>query len=141
MNECRSKYCSCLYYSASALSRLVTKMAEEEFAFTGLAPSYAFIIMTIYENPGIQPTDISKAMQLTPSTITRLIEKLEQRQFLERRVTGKFTEVHPTEKTEELYKNIKKAWKNLYIRYSNLLGEEEGQKLTALVNTAIEKLE
>lgn len=141
MEKCASKYCGCLYYSANALSRVITKMAEQEFAFTGMAPSYAFIVMSVYEKPGIQPTEISKQMQLKPSTITRLIEKLEFRKLLERKVVGKFTEVHPTEQTEEMYKNIKQAWKNLYKRYSEILGEQEGKQLVNLINEAAAKLE
>ncbi len=135
-----SKYCDCLYYSANALARVLTKMAEEEFAVTGLAPSYAFLLMAVNDKPGIQPKEISEQMQLTASTVTRLIEKMEHREFLERRVIGKFTKVYPTEKSKKLDKKIHEAWTNLFKRYSDLLGESKGKTLTAEVYRASKKL-
>ena len=141
MEKCNSKYCGCLYYSANALSRLMTKMADEEFAMTGLSSSYAFLLMSVNDKPGIQPKEISEQMQLTPSTITRLIEKMEQKKLLERKSTGRTTEVFPTEKSKELGLKIKEAWRNLYKRYSDLIGEEEAKKLTAKIHEAVTKIE
>lgn len=136
-----SKYCTCLYYSANAFARNMTKMAEEEFAITGLAPSYAFLLMTVNEVPGIQPKDISVQMQLTPSTVTRLIEKMEAKGYLERNSIGRATEVYPTKKSLALQITLKKAWNNLYRRYTNLLGEQEARELTTSLHEATIKLE
>ncbi|HSZ25661.1 MAG TPA: helix-turn-helix domain-containing protein, partial [Cytophagaceae bacterium] len=102
--KAKSTYCSCLYYSANALSRIMSKMADEEFAITGLSSSYAFLLMVVNKKPGVQPKMISEELQLTPSTITRLIEKMEQRKFLERKSIGRITEVYPTQKSIELDK-------------------------------------
>jgi len=129
-----------LYYSANALARVLTKMAEEEFAITGLAPSYAFLLMAANDKPGIQPKEISEQMQLTASTVTRLIEKMEQRGFLERKSVGKFTKVYPTEKSRKVNKKIHAAWASLYQRYSDLLGEKFGKKLTTEAYQASQKL-
>jgi len=141
MIKCDSKYCGCLYFSASALARIITKMAEEEFASTGLTPSYAFLVMSINQNPGIQPKDLSSEMQLSPSTITRLIEKLEHKNLVERKTVGKTTEVYPTVKSVILGKTIKESWMNLYKRYAEVLGEDEGKNLTAMIYSATKKLE
>ncbi len=141
MIKCDSKYCGCLYFSASALARIITKMAEEEFASTGLTPSYAFLVMSINANPGIQPKDLSAEMQLSPSTITRLIEKLEHKSLVERKTVGKTTEVYPTEKSVILGKTIKESWMNFYKRYAEALGEDESKNLTAMIYSATKKLE
>ena len=141
MEKPNSKYCGCLYYSVNALSRLMTKMADEEFAITGLSTSYAFLLMTVNNKPGIQPKEISEQMQLTPSTITRLIEKMEQKKMLERKSTGRTTEVYPTDKSKKLDKKIKEAWRNLYLRYSELIGEEGAKKLTANIYAVVKKIE
>lgn len=135
-----SKYCHCLYYSANALARVLTKLAEEEFSTTSLAPSYAFLLMTVNDQPGIQPKEISAQMQLTASTVTRLIEKMEHRGFLERKPAGKFTKVYPTTKSKKLNKKIHAAWAKLYLRYSVLLGEALGKKLTLDAYEASQKL-
>lgn len=137
----KNKYCGCLYYSANALARVMTKLADEEFGITQLAPSYAFLLMIINDKPGIQPKEISNKMMLTPSTVTRLIEKMEFRGFLERKVTGKYTEVYPTEKSLEINPKIKQAWLNLFSRYVELLGDEQSQSLTSAIYDAAIKLQ
>lgn len=140
MENTKSKYCSCLYYSANALSRIMTKMADEEFSVTGLTSSYAFLLMIVNENPGIQPKEISCKMQLTASTVTRLIEKMENKGYMERKYVGRTAEVYPTEKGQSLHSKIKQAWSSLYARYSDLLGKEKGDMLTANIYEATQKL-
>lgn len=135
-----SKYCACLYYSANALARIMTKIAEEEFSITQLAPSYAFLLMTVNAKPGIQPKEISEKMMLKPSTVTRLIEKMEIRGYLKRQSVGKFTEVFPTEKSTALDAKIHEAWMNLFRRYVSILGEAESKKLTDDIYKAALKL-
>lgn len=82
MENEKNVYCNCLYYSVNALSRKMTKMADEEFAITGLSSSYAFIMMTVNSKPKIQPNQLAEIMMLMPSTVTRLVEKLELRDCL-----------------------------------------------------------
>lgn len=140
MKECKLKYGGCLYYSANALARVMTRMAEEEFAAAGLTPSYAFVLMTVNSQPGIHPKELSEHMQLTPSTVTRLVEKLEFRGFLERNNSGRRTEIHPTSKSLKLNDKLKESWRNLYNRYSNLIGENEGKELTQKINDALDNI-
>lgn len=77
MKKSTSPYCHCLYYSANAFSRLMTKISDEKFAATGLSSTSAFIMMTVNKHPGISPKEISEIMLLTPSTVTRMIDRLE----------------------------------------------------------------
>lgn len=141
MESCKSEYCKCLYYSANALSRVITKMADEEFYPTGMAPSYAFLLLTIDKKEKVHPKEISEQMMLTPSTITRLIEKMEYRGFVERNIVGKNTEVTLTKKAKDLIPTIMKCWTNLYSRYSDILGEEDGITITEQIYNAAKKLE
>ena len=141
MEKCESKYCVCLYYSANAFARIMTKIADEAFASTGLSSSYAFLLMTVNEKPGIQPKEISQQLQLTPSTITRFIEKMEYRGLLERKHTGRITEVYPTKASLKLNNQIKDAWMKLYETSSEIFGKEEVVKLTEDINSALRKVE
>lgn len=135
------RYCNCLYYSANALARTITRMAEEEFAVTGLAPSYAFILMAVNEKPGIQPKEVSGIMHLTPSTVTRLVEKLVAKGYVVRKAAGKGIELSPTRKARAAHPHIREAWMNLYRRYSAVLGEDVGRRLASEVYGATERLE
>jgi len=137
----KSKYCTCLYFSSNALARLMTKISDEEFSSTGLTTSYAFVLMTVNDKPGIQPTEISQQMMLTPSTVTRLIDKLESKRYLKREYEGKQTKVFPTEKSLVLDKKLRESWHKLFVKYSDILGENMSIDLTSDISKAVGKLE
>ncbi len=114
----------------------MTKMAEEEFAPTGLAPSLAFIVMSVVKQPGITAGDLADAMQLQPSTVTRLVDKLHRLGYLTRHSDGRFTEIKPTAKADAVNASIMKSWLNLYKRYTKILGETESASLTRMIRIA-----
>jgi len=116
-------------------------MAEEEFSITGLAPSYAFVVMTVNKHDGISIGEVASIMQLTPSTVTRLIEKLEVKDILTRTSEGRNTLIFSTEKGKAMQQVIQKAWRNLYKRYAAVLGEAESTKLAHEIFQAKSNLE
>ncbi|MDX1618552.1 MAG: MarR family transcriptional regulator [Balneolaceae bacterium] len=136
-----SKYSSCLYYSSNALSRVLTKMADEAFQAVGLSPSYAFLLMTVNERPGIQPSEISRELELTPSTVTRLVEKMENRGFLKRTSVGRATKVEPLQKSLDMQGRLQEALDDLNDRCAEVLGDRYSEVLTEMTYTAVEKLE
>lgn len=133
--------CNCLYFTSNKLSRIINRIAEEEFLKTGLSPSHALTLMIIINQPGLPQKEISKDMNIKPSTTTRFIDKLEARGLVERKVEGKVSYLYPTKKGTDLKSDIAECWGNLYKRYSKILGEEKSIKLTAGINEAAEKLE
>jgi DNA-binding MarR family transcriptional regulator len=131
---------NCLYFTTSSLARAMTRIAEEEFRITGMSPSYAFLQMLVNDSPGINQTELARQLNLTPSTVTRLIDKLEHRGYVERRTEGKNSEIHPTAAGRQLQDKIETAWHNLFQRYSAVLGEEEAEQLTQMIDQASQKL-
>lgn len=134
------RFSCCLYFTASKLARAISRLAEEEFAATGLSPTYAYLLMAVREEPGIAQQDLAARLHLTPSTVTRLIDKLEVKGLAVRRTTGKNSLVFLTAKGEDVQEEIRQAWGRLYERYSAALGREEGDRLTERIATAADKL-
>jgi len=137
----KSPYCKCLYFSSGAFARALSRLADDAFAVTGMSPSHGFILMTVANEPGIAIGDVAKVMELTPSTVTRLIEKLEHRGMARRETEGRFTRVFPTEAGKTHSAVVREAWTGLYERYSALLGKEEGHRLSDILTEALHKLE
>ncbi|MFD0692495.1 MarR family winged helix-turn-helix transcriptional regulator [Paenibacillus sp. GCM10027628] len=131
----------CLYFTANRLSRVITKMAEDEFAITGLSPTYAYLLMTVYEKEGISQKEIGELLHLQPSTVTRLIEKLVVKGLINNRVEGRMSLIYSTDKGKELEEAINKCWMNLRSRYSATLGEKEGDELTLHLYKVSDQLE
>ena len=131
---------NCLYFTTNSLSRVITKMADEEFMITGLPPSHAFLVMWVNSHPGVIQKDLAYVLNLAPSTVTRFLDNLARRGFLERRVEGKISRIYPTEKGQALQETIHQAWHNLYTRYKDLLGEEAALHLAHQIREASEGL-
>ena len=139
-NVSDSHYCKCMYFVSNALARRVEKLANESWKKVNLSPSHAYLLMLVIRDPGIQPTALSEELQLQPSTITRLIEKLEEKKLLMRTTEGKMTNVYPTAKGKDLLPKLKQCVTEFYESYSNILGKEESTKLVQNMNRVADKL-
>jgi len=131
----------CLFFTANSLARDISRMGEEEFAGIGMTPSYAFLLLLAINSPGISQKEISAGMNMAPSTVSRFIDSLVKRGLLKKEVQGRTTSIYPTERGEQLEDTIRGVWKNLYERYSRVLGREQGNDLTRLCLEASRKLQ
>jgi len=127
---------SCLYFTVNSFARKINEMAEEEFKITGLTPSYAYLMLTLLDNPGLSQNELSNKMNLKASTMTRFIDKLMIKQLVERVHEGRSVFIYPTEKGKDLRDIIEKAMKNMYQQYYAVLEEDFSKKLTADINKA-----
>jgi DNA-binding MarR family transcriptional regulator len=131
----------CLYFTANSLARALTGLAEAEFQKTGLNPNYAFLLMLVCEHPGITQKEICANLQLTPSTITRFVDKLEAKGYVKRSLEGKNVLLTATPSGFDLLPQINAAWSGLHQKYAAVLGLEDSAALTQQVAQAAAKLE
>ena len=136
----KNYYLDNLYYTSVALSREIASIAETAFLDLGLTPSDAYLVMAVNEKPNIQPTEISGKILLAPSTITRMIEKLEKRNIVTRAQEGKYTFVAPTQKGKDMYASVIAKWDEIHSDFLSRLGEEIVSSLVDSTGTAAFKL-
>lgn len=135
-----SKYGQCLYFTSAALARKVEKLAQASWKKVDLSPSHGYLLMSILEEPGMQPTALAEQLQLQPSTITRLIEKLEEKKLVIRTTEGKITNVYPTPKAKELLPKMKTCVEEFSGHYMRLLGEKESAVAVQQIATITDQL-
>ncbi|WP_052731231.1 MarR family winged helix-turn-helix transcriptional regulator [Spirosoma radiotolerans] len=135
-----TRFSACLLFSANALSRAITAIGDEEFGRFGLCYSHAYMLCEVVGQPGITPSELSETLYLTPSTITRLVEKLEQKQLVRRESEGKKTLIYPTSEGIALQPEIAEAWDRVGKHYSELIGETDVCRLTQQVFKAAQAL-
>lgn len=135
-----TRYSACLLFSANALSRAITAIGDEEFGRFGMCYSHAYLLCEVVEQPGITPSELSETLYLTPSTITRLVEKLEQKHLVRRESEGKKTLIYATDEGAAIQPEIAQAWVRVGARYSHLLGETNVCQLTQQVFKAAKSL-
>ncbi|MBM7566065.1 MarR family winged helix-turn-helix transcriptional regulator [Paenibacillus sacheonensis] len=132
---------NCLFFNANRLSRAVTKLAEEHFAQTGLSPMYGYLIRIVNGSPGITQKLLAEKLYITPSTLTRFIDKLETKKLVERKVQGKTVLVYPTEKGLALENQIRDASKSFKAAYEELIGQAAAVMLSAEIEKSSALLE
>jgi DNA-binding MarR family transcriptional regulator len=135
-----TRFSACLLFSANALSRAITAIGDEEFGRFGMCYSHAYMLCEVVGQPGITPSELSETLYLTPSTITRLVEKLEQKHLVRRESEGKKTLIYPTSEGIALQPEIAEAWIRVGKHYSQLIGENDVCQLTHQVFKAAQAL-
>lgn len=141
MENEKSYFCNCLFFSSASFARNMSKLADEAFAKTGWSPSHAFVIITVNRNDeGVIPSLIAKELHLTPSTVTRLLDKLEQKGMVRRENDGKNSLVKPTEKSLALNEELMTSWNSLFDHYKKLLGKDFSERLADQLYDASEKI-
>ena len=132
----------CPYFTSASFARVISQMAEEECQLggTGLSPAHVYLIILVNDNEGISPSELAQKLNLAPSTITRMIDKLVIKGILERKIEGKNSLTYPTEKSMEMQKYIVETFQRLYKRFTDVLGKKEGYKLIRMINEATAKL-
>ncbi|MDO9373231.1 MAG: MarR family winged helix-turn-helix transcriptional regulator [Bacteroidota bacterium] len=136
-----SRYAQCLYFTSSALARKVEKLAIQTWKAVDLPPSHAYLLMAVLDEPGMQPSALATELHLQPSTITRLMEKLEEKKLVIRTVEGKLTNVYPTPKAKELRPKMHECVQEFSTRYAGLLGEKESARLVHDISKMVDKLD
>jgi len=140
MKVTESKFNQCLYFASNALARKMEKLALQSWKRVDLSPSHAYLLLLVLEQPGVQPGTISEHLHLTPSTITRLIEKLEEKKLLVRTVEGKVTNVYPTPKAKDLVPEMMVCLEEFNKNYVALFGKEESTRLVNSINRIADKI-
>lgn len=108
---------TCLFFNTNAFSRHLLKLAELEFAALNLSPAHASLMLLVYETPGISPKQLSRLLQLNPSTVTRFVDALAKKKLVRRQSKGKVAFIFPTPRGLDIRGKVAQAYKNLYLKY------------------------
>jgi hypothetical protein len=66
--------------------------------------------------------------------VTRFIDTVVRKKYLLRKSDGKISRIHPTENGKKIQKTIRDCWQNLHLRYADIIGREEGDKLAHTID-------
>lgn len=130
-----------LFFLTGALSRKLNQQADEVLASVGLSTSHALLLLLIREEPGIQPGSLAEKMYLKPSTISRLVQKLERRKLVERESEGRTTSVACTAQGQELVQQVGERWELLLKGLREELGDRYTEVLSEMISNALETID
>ena len=136
MGDSKTILSGCLYFTAGALARQLSTMADQCFRPTGLNPSQGFALMCIVDEPGISPSVIAERLALAPSSVTRIVEALQRQDLVKTKAQGRRVSATATAVGRRMHKRVLKAWRALHDAYAEVLGRPEGDALCDRIHEA-----
>lgn len=130
-----------IFFLTSAFARKLGNQAGEIFETIGLSSSHALLLHLVNENPEIQPSRLAEILHLKPSTITRLVQKLERRGLVEKQSEGRATKVVCTSDGQDTAAIILKKWEGLIQQKREELGERYVDVLSEMISNALDTME
>jgi DNA-binding MarR family transcriptional regulator len=124
----------CLYFNGTALARLLERQWSEAFKAFDLSPPQAFMLRMVLERPGLSPGELADALTISRPTATRLLDGLEYKRYVERRVATadrRESEVHPTPAAVKIGAGLNEASGQVTKRLKQVLGRQTFEQTVA----------
>lgn len=117
---------SCMYFTISRLFRVVNKVAEEAFSELDICPTHAFLMIILQdEKEGMSVNKISETLTIAPSTVTRFVDKLVTKGYVERIKVGKQSFTKIAKEGKKVMPKIYKAWDRIFANIEKLVDNQE----------------
>ncbi|MEP7280105.1 MAG: MarR family winged helix-turn-helix transcriptional regulator [Bacteroidota bacterium] len=140
MKAANSRYGRCMYFASNTLARKTEKLANAVWKKVDLSPSHAYLLMIVLEEPRVQPGPLRQELHLTPSTITRQVEKREDKKLVVRTTEDKTTSIYHTAKSKEMKPFLHECVDDFYKNCTALVGKHECNRFVNSMNKIPDKL-
>ena len=123
-------------HAVSRVARLHRIAAGKLLKKLGLYPGQEFVMMRLWDAGPVRQSELIKAVDLDPSTVTKMLQRLEQSGHVRRRpdpADRRAVLVEATERSCALLSDVSAAWGELEERTLAGLDDEERQELTRLL--------
>ncbi|MFV0553290.1 MAG: MarR family winged helix-turn-helix transcriptional regulator [Mangrovibacterium sp.] len=127
----------CLYFRLNRILHKLTIRADDAFARHGLSSSHAYLMILLNNKPKIGTVELSKELNLNPSTITRLADKMVAQGYLSRQKFGKRCEISCTKEGKKLALELEKSWQE----FQQCNREHLGNEIYEGLNAELKKME
>ncbi|MFF2849209.1 MarR family winged helix-turn-helix transcriptional regulator [Streptomyces sp. NPDC058001] len=103
-------------HALSRVARLHRIAAGRRLRGAGLYPGQEFVMMHLWDKGPVRQAELIKACDLDPSTVTKMLQRLEQAGHVRRRPDpgdGRAVLVEATEESCALLSQVRDAWRDL----------------------------
>lgn len=116
----------CLYFNTNSLARLVEHQWSNAFKKFGLTPAQAFMLRMVLSEPGRLSSELAGEMNIAKATATRVFDKLQEKQFIKRKLTAddkRHVYIYPTKNALDICDELNAASKEVTRTLKQSLGE------------------
>ena len=130
MNNCgkgEAEVKGCLYFTISKLFRI--------------CPTHGFLMVLLQEDEeGLSVNKISETLTIAPSTVTRFVDKLVSKGYVERIKVGKQSFTKITKEGKKIMPEVYACWGDIFKKVESMAGEKEYMNNVAKVITEFAEL-
>ncbi|MFF1423127.1 MarR family winged helix-turn-helix transcriptional regulator [Streptomyces sp. NPDC058280] len=123
-------------HALSRISRLHRMTAGKLLRRTGLYPGQEFLMMHLWDSDGVRQSELIKSMDLDPSTVTKMLQRLDHAGYVKRSpdpLDRRAVLVEATSDSCALRTEVKDAWTELEERTLAGLDDTERGELIRLL--------
>ena len=129
MNRCekgKAEINGCLYFTISKLYRIMSRIAEDSFAKLDMCSTHGYLLVLLQEDEeGLTVGKISETLAIAPSTVTRFLDKLEVRGYVERIKTGKQSIAKITAEGKKVMSQVYTCWNEVFKKIEYLVNDDK----------------
>ncbi|MEX1012026.1 MAG: MarR family transcriptional regulator [Balneolaceae bacterium] len=129
-----------LYITTGGLARSLSEIADEQLKPYGITTRYALILIDLADKPGLGQSDLCNDHHLAASSMTRFIDKLEKRGWVERLREGRTVSVQLTEEGEKVTEPIQRIVQKIGDEIESLAGDKFAATLNRMNHFLLERL-
>lgn len=130
-----------MHSAINKLSRQISKHFDSYFIEFNLATSYVELLMIVQENETVSQKEIAETLDLAPSTITRFINKLDKKGFIEKKRSGKTMMVSLSRGKAEAVRELRNIYNSAESDLQKILGEKYADTTNKLIEYGIEQIQ
>jgi DNA-binding MarR family transcriptional regulator len=114
----------CLATQARTLGRVITAIYDEHLKDVGVTASQLTILAALETAPGTQPAALCETLRLDKSTLSRTVDRLESRGWVERKGASDARShvLHLTTAGKGVLRKAAKQWRKAQTEVKTLLG-------------------
>ena len=104
----------------------MNKVAVEAFNKMDICPTHRFLMVLLQEDEeGLSVNKISETLTIAPSTVTRFVDKLVSKGYVERIKTGKQSFTRMTKEGKNIMPEVYACWGEIFKKVESMAGDKE----------------
>ena len=113
-----------MHSASNSFSREITRHFDSYFEEYDLATSYVELLLILYEQDELSQNDLADEMKLAPSTITRFVNKLVKKGFVQKKKVGRTAVITLSKKGEDQLPALKNRFDDALRDLKNILSDK-----------------
>lgn len=132
---------TCLFFTANRLANVLRRKVNDIYADTGIAAPYVYLLVVVNQYPGITIKELSRKLDVAPSTCTRFLDALVKQGILTKSQEWKTVHVNLTEEGAVKCELIDSGIAKFRDECTKIISNDEYEELASMMSHAADKFD